>query len=225
MEFASADPSVVRSIRQRYLLNEWLRAAGKRQPMPLLRDFQLDRVDDEMADMMGYDVVGEGDGARFLITHQGARLATTYGNERVDPAERTALPRRGRRARALCQCCRSLSRLSSAPAANLFDFDGAGCRQQGGVLRTAADAVRQRRSCPADRRLLQEHQHRRRLQDQQPDGPEAESRAGDPGQGDYRSRFRAGSSKPAIHPTKLSTSIRFCARAISTALPCRRCPA
>ena len=88
MEFASADPSVVKSIRQRYLLNEWLRAAGKQRPMPLLRDFHLDRVDDEMVDMMGYDVVGEGDGARFLITHQGARLATTYGNERIDPAER-----------------------------------------------------------------------------------------------------------------------------------------
>jgi hypothetical protein len=88
MEFAGADPSVVKSIRQRYLLNEWLRAAGKRPPIPLLRDFHLDRVDDEMVDMMGYDVVGEGDGARFLITHQGARLATTYGNERIDPAER-----------------------------------------------------------------------------------------------------------------------------------------
>jgi hypothetical protein len=88
MEFESADPSVVKSIRQRYLLNEWLRAAGKRRLMPLLRDFQLDRVDDETADMMGYDIVGDGDGARFLITHQGARLATTYGNERVDPAER-----------------------------------------------------------------------------------------------------------------------------------------
>jgi hypothetical protein len=88
MEFAGADPSVVKSIRQRYLLNEWLRAAGKRQPMPLLRDFHLDGIDDEMVDMMGYDVVGEGDGARFLITHQGARLATTCGNERIDPAER-----------------------------------------------------------------------------------------------------------------------------------------
>ena len=88
MEFASADPSVVKSIRQRYLLNEWLRLAGKRPPMPLQRDFQLDRVDEETVDMMGYDVVGEADGARFLITHQGARLATTYGNERVDPAER-----------------------------------------------------------------------------------------------------------------------------------------
>jgi hypothetical protein len=41
-----------------------------------------------MVDMMGYDVVGEADGARFLITHQGARLATTCGNARVDPAER-----------------------------------------------------------------------------------------------------------------------------------------
>ena len=88
MEFASADPSVIKSIRQRYLLNEWLRLAGKRPPMPLQRDFQLDRVDEETVDMMGYDVVGEADGARFLITHQGARLATTYGNERVDPAER-----------------------------------------------------------------------------------------------------------------------------------------
>jgi hypothetical protein len=88
MEFASADPSVIKSIRQRYLLNEWLRLAGKRPPLPLQRDFQLDRVDEETVDMMGYDVVGEADGARFLITHQGARLATTYGNERVDPAER-----------------------------------------------------------------------------------------------------------------------------------------
>ena len=38
-----------------------------------------------MVDMMQYEVVGQGDAARFLITHQGARLAETYGNERVDP--------------------------------------------------------------------------------------------------------------------------------------------
>jgi hypothetical protein len=88
MQFESADPSVIRSIRQRDLLNTWLRAAGRQRPMPLLRDFQPERIDDEMVDMMGYDVVGEGDDARFLITHQGARLATTYGNERIDPAER-----------------------------------------------------------------------------------------------------------------------------------------
>jgi len=88
MEFESADPSVVRSIRQRDLLNTWLRAANKRRSLPHRNDFQPDRVADELVDMMGYDVIGQGDAARFLITHQGARLADTYGNERVDPAQR-----------------------------------------------------------------------------------------------------------------------------------------
>ena len=88
MEFENADPSVVRSIRQRDLLNTWLRAAGKHRRVPLPGDFQPDRVADEMVDMMEYEVVGQGDDARFLITHQGARLADTYGNERVDPTER-----------------------------------------------------------------------------------------------------------------------------------------
>jgi hypothetical protein len=39
--------------------------------------------------MMGYDVEGEGDSARFRITQEGARLAATYGNDHLDPVERT----------------------------------------------------------------------------------------------------------------------------------------
>jgi hypothetical protein len=89
MEFASSDPSVVRSIRQRYLLNTWLRAAARHRPLPLPHDFQPDRVADELADMMGFDVMGRGDDARFLITQEGARLTATYGNEHVDPSKRT----------------------------------------------------------------------------------------------------------------------------------------
>ena len=89
MEFAGSDPSVVRSIRQRYLLNTWLRAAARHRPLPLLRDFQPDRVADELADMMGFDVVGQSDDARFLITQEGARLTATYGNDHIDPANRT----------------------------------------------------------------------------------------------------------------------------------------
>ena len=89
MEFASADPSVVRSIRQRYLLNIWLRAAARHLALPVLADFQPDRVADDLADMMGFDVVGRGDDARFLITQEGARLAATYGNDHIDPSERT----------------------------------------------------------------------------------------------------------------------------------------
>ena len=80
MEFTRSDPSVVRSIRQRYLLNTWLRAATRHRPLPVLHDFQPDRVADELADMMGFDVVGQGDDARFLITQEGARLTLTYGN-------------------------------------------------------------------------------------------------------------------------------------------------
>jgi len=89
MEFASANPSVVRSIRQRGLLDTWLRARIKPRPLPVLADYRPDHVAEEMADMMGFDVEGIGDDARFLITQEGARLTAIYGNEHVDPAHRT----------------------------------------------------------------------------------------------------------------------------------------
>ena len=89
IEFASADPSVVRAVRQRELLNAWLRAHGGRQGLPLRSDYQPDRIADELVDMMEFDVHGEGEQARFLITQEGARLTATYGSEHVEPAKRT----------------------------------------------------------------------------------------------------------------------------------------
>jgi hypothetical protein len=90
MQFQSANPSVVKSIRQRDLLNAWLRALRKPKPLPSLLDFKPDRInDDELADMMGFNVDGDGEAARYVITHEGARLTATYGNDHVDPAERT----------------------------------------------------------------------------------------------------------------------------------------
>jgi hypothetical protein len=88
MEFESADPSVVRSIKQRDLLNSWLRAVGKLRTLPALADYRPERIADEQADMMSFEVAGEADNARFLITHEGTRLTTTYGNEHVDPDKR-----------------------------------------------------------------------------------------------------------------------------------------
>lgn len=85
MEFTSANPSVVRSVKQRDMLNAWLRVLGKQRALPLIADYRPDRIADEVADMMGYNVEGNGDEVRFLITQQGARLAATYGNERIDP--------------------------------------------------------------------------------------------------------------------------------------------
>src|SRR5437764_4512747 len=91
MEFESANPSVVRSIKQRDLLNTWLRALRKPQSLPVLSDFRPERITDELPDMMAFNVEGEGDVAvaRFVITHEGARLTATYGNEHIDPDKRT----------------------------------------------------------------------------------------------------------------------------------------
>jgi hypothetical protein len=89
MQFDSANPSVVRSIKQRELLNAWLRAFDKRRSLPAVADYQPDQIDDELVDMMGFDVEGEGDAARFLITQEGARLTATYGGEHIAPDQRT----------------------------------------------------------------------------------------------------------------------------------------
>ncbi|MGE5159180.1 MAG: hypothetical protein ACM3OF_13670 [Gemmatimonas sp.] len=88
MEFASTDPSVVRSIKQRVLLNAWLRARRQPRDLPAAANFQPDGLEDEIADMMGFDVEGTGETARFFITQEGSRLAAAYGNERLDPAAR-----------------------------------------------------------------------------------------------------------------------------------------
>jgi hypothetical protein len=91
MQFASANPSVVRSIKQRELLNAWLRARAEPRPraLPHVGDYQPDRFVDEMTDMMGFDVAVSGNAARFFITQEGATLAVTYGSEDVAPGERT----------------------------------------------------------------------------------------------------------------------------------------
>jgi hypothetical protein len=89
MQFESANPSVVRSVKQRDLLNAWLRILDKGQTLPAIADYRPDRVTDEMPDMMRFDVVGSGAGARFLITQEGTRLTATYGNEHIEPDKRT----------------------------------------------------------------------------------------------------------------------------------------
>src|SRR5260370_30260293 len=89
MQSESANPSVVRPVRQRDVLTAWLRAPGRRRGLPALGDYQPERIGAELADMMGFDAEGSGDAARFLITQEGSRLAATYGNEHIDPDKRT----------------------------------------------------------------------------------------------------------------------------------------
>jgi hypothetical protein len=88
MEFVSANPSVVRSIKQRVLLNAWLRARQKQNPLPALADFKPDGLADEVPDMMTFEVEGTEDTARFFITQEGWQLAAAYGRDHLDEAER-----------------------------------------------------------------------------------------------------------------------------------------
>ena len=61
----------------------------KPRPLPVLADYRPDGIADELADMMDFDVEGCGDDARFLITQEGATLTKAYGNEHIDPGQRT----------------------------------------------------------------------------------------------------------------------------------------
>ena len=88
MEFESANPSVVRSIKQRVLLNAWTRALQTQAPLPDIADFKPDGLSDELPDMMAFDVEGTGEAARFFITHEGPWLTAAYGNAHIDPAAR-----------------------------------------------------------------------------------------------------------------------------------------
>ena len=89
VDFQSASPSIVKSMKQLDLLNLWLRAFAKRRALPRLEDYKPDRIADEMPDLMMFDVVGEGDDARFFITHEGTRMASVYGSEHIEPDKRT----------------------------------------------------------------------------------------------------------------------------------------
>jgi hypothetical protein len=64
MEFTSADPSVIRSVKQRELLDTWLRARRKTLALPMIGDYQPERIADELIDMMEFEVTGEGNAAR-----------------------------------------------------------------------------------------------------------------------------------------------------------------
>jgi hypothetical protein len=79
MKFESADSSIVRSIRQRDLLNAWSRLSRRERTMPLLHQYQPDSIGEEMPDLMYYEVRrGAGD-VRFMILHGGANLASAFG--------------------------------------------------------------------------------------------------------------------------------------------------
>lgn len=80
MEFESAGPSVVKSIKQRDLLNTWLRLFARSRLIPRLSEYQPARIEDELPDLVFYTVDTGAEPPRLTIQSDGTRMSAAYGN-------------------------------------------------------------------------------------------------------------------------------------------------
>ncbi|QQO12173.1 PAS domain-containing protein [Bradyrhizobium diazoefficiens] len=80
MDFASAAPSVVKSIRQRDLLNTWLRLYAREQTAPAISEYQPARIEEELSDLIYYTVDISAPTPRLIIQSEGTRISRAYGH-------------------------------------------------------------------------------------------------------------------------------------------------
>jgi hypothetical protein len=80
VEFESANPSVVKSIKQRDLLNTWLRLYAREQLVPRVEEYQPVRLADELPDLVYYTVDSAQLPPRLTIQSDGTRMSDAYGN-------------------------------------------------------------------------------------------------------------------------------------------------
>jgi hypothetical protein len=84
LDFASANPTVVKSIKQRDLLNTWLRLYARNQLLPRIGEYQPTRLADELPDLVYYTVDITPSPPRLTIQSQGTRMSSAYGNTGKD---------------------------------------------------------------------------------------------------------------------------------------------
>ena len=80
LDFQSANPTIVKSIKQRDLLNTWLRLYAPDQHMPRMEAYQPARLADELPDMVYLTVDTMRAPARLTIESDGTRMSSAYGN-------------------------------------------------------------------------------------------------------------------------------------------------
>lgn len=80
MDFESANPSVVKSIKQRDLLNTWLRLYARERLVPRIEEYQPERLEDEFPDLVHYTVDTANQPPRLTIQSDGTRMASAYGH-------------------------------------------------------------------------------------------------------------------------------------------------
>ena len=80
MDFEGANPSVVKSIKQRDLLNTWLRLFARERRLPRIEEYQPARIEDELPDLVYYTVDTASQPPRLTIQSDGTRMASAYGH-------------------------------------------------------------------------------------------------------------------------------------------------
>lgn len=78
--FESAIPSAVKSIRQRDLLNTWLRLYAREQAVPSIWEYQPARLEEELSDLVYYTVDPSTAPPRLIIQSEGTRISNAYGH-------------------------------------------------------------------------------------------------------------------------------------------------
>jgi hypothetical protein len=79
VDFESTNPSIVKSIRQRDLLNTWLRLYAPAQTVPRVEQFQPGRLEDELPDLV-FMTVEQAAPPRLRIESNGTRMSIAYGH-------------------------------------------------------------------------------------------------------------------------------------------------
>jgi hypothetical protein len=80
LEFESANPSIVKSIKQRDLLNTWLRLYARAQVTPRFEEYHPARLADELPDLVYYTVDTAQQPPRLIIQSDGTRMSRAYGD-------------------------------------------------------------------------------------------------------------------------------------------------
>ena len=80
MDFESARPWVVKSIRQRDLLNTWLRLYDRAKQPPPVDQYRPERLSDELPDLGYYTVDNACAPPRLMIESNGTPMSVAYGH-------------------------------------------------------------------------------------------------------------------------------------------------
>jgi hypothetical protein len=80
VEFESANPTIVKSIKQRDMLNTWLRLYACEQAMPAIDEYHPARIEEELPDLVYFSIDTAQSPPRVLIESDGTRMSSAYGH-------------------------------------------------------------------------------------------------------------------------------------------------